>query len=56
MWAEGQVVCRSVKQAGSVRLSLHVYNDESDIERTAALVERALREGLPEDGPRAEEA
>ena len=35
---EGQIVCRSVRQAGSVRLSLHVYNTEDEIDRTAALV------------------
>ena len=47
LWDAGGVVCRSVKQAGSVRLSLHVYNQESDIDLTAELVERALAEGVP---------
>lgn len=56
MWTAGRVVCRSVKQASSVRLSLHVYNNEADIDRAAALVRRALEEGLPEEGARAEEA
>ncbi len=56
LWTAGQVVCRSVKQAGSVRLSLHVYNNEADIDRTAELVGRAMREGIPEEGARAEEA
>lgn len=48
MWSEGQIVCRSVKQAGSVRLSLHVYNNEGDIDRAAEYVERALKEGIPD--------
>ena len=46
MWETGQVVCRSVKEAGAVRLSLHVYNNEADIDRAAELVERALTEGI----------
>ncbi|MCK9485316.1 MAG: aminotransferase class V-fold PLP-dependent enzyme [Dehalococcoidia bacterium] len=56
LWTAGRVVCRSVKQADSVRLSLHVYNNEADIERTADLVRRALAEGLPEDVQAAAEA
>ncbi len=56
MWDAGRVVCRSVAQAGSVRLSLHVYNNESDIDLAADLVRRALAEGIPEEGPRAQEA
>ena len=57
MWTAGQVVCRSVKEAGAVRLSLHVYNNEGDIDRAAELVERALREGItpPEGTGRPEE-
>lgn len=46
LWQTGKVVCRSVKEAGAVRLSLHVYNNEQDIELTASLVERALKEGI----------
>jgi len=48
LWGEGRVACRSVKEAGAVRLSLNVYNNEADIEHTAELVERALRNGIPE--------
>lgn len=57
LWQTGQIVCRSVKEAGAVRLSLHVYNNESDIDRTADLVERALAEGItpPEGTGRPEE-
>ena len=45
--AEGGIICRSVRQFESVRLSLHVYNVEEEIDRTAALVARAVAEGLP---------
>lgn len=44
---EAGVVCRYVGEHNTVRLSLHVYNDESDIERAAEGVERALRDGIP---------
>lgn len=46
MWDAGGVVCRSVKEAGAVRLSLHVTNTEADIDLAASLVERALVEGI----------
>ena len=46
---ECAVVCRTVKQMSAIRLSLHVYNVEDDIERTAAGVERAIAEGIPDD-------
>jgi len=48
LWDEGRVVCRAVPQTKAVRLSLNVYNNEDDIERTATLVERAIAEGIPE--------
>lgn len=44
---EGRMVCRAVRELGAVRLSLHVYNTEADVDAVAELVERALREGLP---------
>ena len=43
------VVCRAVAEQNAVRLSLHVYNDESDIEAAAAAVEQAIQDGLPDD-------
>ena len=43
------VVCRSVKQFNAVRLSLHVYNTEQEIDRAAAAIERVVAEGLPLD-------
>ena len=46
---EAQVVCRSVKQVGSVRLSMHVYNTEAEVERVAELVASAAAAGnVPE--------
>ncbi|MCY4640540.1 MAG: aminotransferase class V-fold PLP-dependent enzyme [Chloroflexi bacterium] len=46
---EAKVVCRSVAQFNSVRLSLHAFNTRDDIDRAASSVERAIREGIPED-------
>ena len=46
---EAKIVCRSVRQVGSVRLSLHVYNTEAEIERIAELVAVAAKAGnVPE--------
>ena len=42
-----RVVCRYVAETGAVRLSLHVYNTEEDIEQAAQGVEQAVREGVP---------
>ena len=46
---EGRVVCRSVAQFNSVRLSLHAFNPEAEIDRAAETVERAVLEGIPDD-------
>ncbi len=46
---EAKVVCRSVAQFNSVRLSLHAFNSEVDIDRAAETVERAVIEGIPDD-------
>jgi len=46
---EAKVVCRAVREYDAVRLSLHVFNSEADIERVAEAVERAIAEGIPED-------
>jgi L-cysteine/cystine lyase len=46
---EAQVVCRTVAQFDSIRLSLHCFNTEAEIDRAAACVERAVREGIPDD-------
>ena len=46
---EAKVVCRSVRQVGSVRLSLHVYNTEAEVDRMAELVASvAAAGGVPE--------
>lgn len=47
LYGDGDIVVRSVRERAAVRLSLHVYNNEADIDRTAELVERALTEGIP---------
>ncbi|MYB41806.1 MAG: aminotransferase class V-fold PLP-dependent enzyme [Chloroflexi bacterium] len=46
---EAKVVCRSVAQFNSVRLSLHAFNTEAEIDRAAETVERAILEGIPDD-------
>ena len=46
---EAAVVCRSVKQFNAVRLSLHVYNTEQEIDRAAEAIERVVTDGLPQD-------
>ncbi len=45
--AEGQIVCRSVKQFDAVRLSLHVYNTEAEVDRTADMVARLAAGDVP---------
>jgi L-cysteine/cystine lyase len=45
--AEHGVVTRAVREFNFIRLSLHVFNTEADIERAAVGVEQALREGIP---------
>ncbi|HJM90016.1 MAG TPA: aminotransferase class V-fold PLP-dependent enzyme [Dehalococcoidia bacterium] len=46
---EAGVVCRAVKDYDTVRLSLNVFNNEDDIEHTAAAVEQAVREGISDE-------
>ncbi len=46
---EAKVVCRTVAQFNSVRLSLHCFNTEAEVDRAAEYVERALREGIPDE-------
>jgi L-cysteine/cystine lyase len=48
MQGESNVVARSVRQMNSVRLSLHVYNTEAEVDQIAELVERAVVHGVPE--------
>jgi selenocysteine lyase/cysteine desulfurase len=44
---QARVVCRYVGEIGAVRLSLHCYNTEADIETAAQAIEQASRDGLP---------
>lgn len=46
---EAKVVCRAVAQFNSTRLSLHCFNTEAEVDRAAEGVERAIREGIPDD-------
>lgn len=45
--SEHHVVCRVVRERDATRLSLHVFNNEDDIERAARGVEQALADGVP---------
>ena len=49
LWQDAKVVCRAVAQYDSVRLSLHCFNTEGEIDRAAETVERAVRDGIPDD-------
>jgi len=49
--SEHGVVCRSVREQNVVRLSLHGFNNEDDIERVAQGVEQGLRDGVPPAPP-----
>jgi selenocysteine lyase/cysteine desulfurase len=40
------IICRTVKQIGSIRFSLNVYNTEAEIDLAADYVEQALTEGM----------
>lgn len=46
LWISGRVVCRQVAETNLVRLSLHGYNNEDDIEAAARIIEEALASGL----------
>jgi selenocysteine lyase/cysteine desulfurase len=49
LWLSAKVVCRSVREARCVRLSLAAYNTEDDIEVVARAVEAALAGNLHPD-------
>ncbi|HET7737109.1 MAG TPA: aminotransferase class V-fold PLP-dependent enzyme [Tepidiformaceae bacterium] len=46
---EAKVVCRYVNEFNAVRLSLHAYNNESDVDVVASVIERAVADGLPDE-------
>jgi selenocysteine lyase/cysteine desulfurase len=47
LWQTGKVVCRQVRETQSVRLSLHFFNTEAEIDHAADLVSRFAANGLP---------
>lgn len=47
--SQARVVCRSVSEYDSVRLSLNAFNTEADVDLAADTVETAISEGIPED-------
>ncbi|HRC63517.1 MAG TPA: hypothetical protein PLX85_09900, partial [Dehalococcoidia bacterium] len=48
LWLAGRVVCRAVAETNCVRLTLHVYNNESDIDVVAGVIEDAIKTGVSE--------
>ncbi|HJM89926.1 MAG TPA: aminotransferase class V-fold PLP-dependent enzyme [Dehalococcoidia bacterium] len=46
--SEAKVVCRGVRDFDVVRLSLHAFNNEADIDTAADAVETIVAEGIPE--------
>lgn len=48
LWLAGNVVCRAVAETNCVRLTLHVYNNESDLDVVAGVIEDALKHGPSE--------
>ena len=46
LWLDAKIVCRSVRETACLRLSLHAYNNEDDIDAVARSVERALTSGV----------
>ncbi|MEZ4552943.1 MAG: aminotransferase class V-fold PLP-dependent enzyme [Dehalococcoidia bacterium] len=48
LWLAGKVVCRAVAETNCVRLTLHVYNNESDIDVVAGVIEDAIKNGVSE--------
>jgi L-cysteine/cystine lyase len=47
LWEAGKVVARQVRETESVRLSLHFFNTEAEIDRVAQLVADFAAHGLP---------
>jgi len=50
LWERGRIVARTVPDASCTRLSLHVFNTETEVDAVAAVVEDLARTGAPEGG------
>lgn len=48
LWQVGRVVCRHVRETDCVRLSLHFFNTEQEIDQVADLISQFADHGLPE--------
>jgi L-cysteine/cystine lyase len=48
LWERGRIVARTVPDASCTRLSLHVFNTETEVDAAAAVVEDLARTGAPE--------
>jgi cysteine desulfurase/selenocysteine lyase len=48
LWERGRIVARTVPDASCTRLSLHVFNTETEVDAVAAIVEDLARTGAPE--------
>jgi L-cysteine/cystine lyase len=48
LWDRGRIVARTVPDTSCTRLSLHVFNTETEVDAAAAIVEDLARNGPPE--------
>jgi L-cysteine/cystine lyase len=48
LWERGRIVARTVPDASCTRVSLHVFNTETEVDAVAAVVEDLARTGAPE--------
>jgi L-cysteine/cystine lyase len=48
LWERGRIVARTVPDLSCTRLSLHVFNTETEVDAVAAIVEDLARTGAPE--------
>lgn len=48
LWERGRIVARTVPDASCTRLSLHVFNTETEVDAVAAVAEDLARTGAPE--------
>ncbi len=48
LWERGRIVARTVPDASCTRISLHVFNTETEVDAVVAVVEDLARSGAPE--------